>query len=125
MEMLPLLSIAPVRWQALLYPLRTLRSSDENTVSSATDEVPAAGPPFVSLLNEKVRGKAQFDKRVGWTVLVFQFIGGYAFGYDRSISPVTLILLIHKAILAARTGFLASVPGIPRHRMLYLCILHD
>lgn len=52
--MLPLLAVAPVGRQALLYPLRTLRCSYENAVSSAAYEVPATGSPFVGFLDEKV-----------------------------------------------------------------------
>lgn len=61
---------------------------------------------------------------MGRAVLVFQFVGGNAFGDDGGVPAVTLVLFVHKAILAAGAGFLASVPGIPWYRMPYLFILH-
>lgn len=122
MKVLP--AIAPIGGKAVFYPFRALGGGDEDAVVSAPYEIPTSLAPFVRFLDEKVGGKAQFNKGSGRALLILQLVSRLALRNDGGIPSVPLIHFVYKAVLASGTYSFATVPRVPSDRLSYFIILH-
>ena len=113
-------SAAPVRWQALPHPLRTLGEQKKHHIAALAHDVPRLSPPRVGFFQEEIRGHADPDLLTTLDFVVsgavfLERIGKAAFRFV-DLGPVLVphpVEKIHVAVLAALAALDAAVPWIP------------
>ena len=113
-------SAAPVRWQALPHPLRTLGEQEKHHIAALAHDVPRLSPPRVGFFQEEIRGHADPDLLTTLDFVVsgavfLERIGKAAFRFV-DLGPVLVphpVEKIHVAVLATLAALDAAVPWIP------------
>ena len=113
-------SAAPVRRQALPYPLRTLGEQEKHHIAALAHDVPRLSPPRVGFFQEEIRGHADPDLLTTLDFVVsgavfLERIGKAAFRFVDlgSVLVPHPVEKIHVAVLAALAALDAAVPWIP------------
>ena len=111
---------APVRRQALPYPLRPFGEQKKHHIAALAHDVPRLNPPRVGFFQEEIRGHADPDLLTTLDFVVsgavfLERIGKAAFRFV-DLGPVLVphpVEKIHVAVLAALAALDAAVPWIP------------
>ena len=111
---------APVRRQALLYPLRPFGEQKKHHIAALAHDVPRLSPPRVGFFQEEIRGHADPDLLTTLDFVVsgavfLERVGKAAFRFV-DLGPVLVphpVEKIHVAVLAALAALDAAVPWIP------------
>ena len=111
---------APVRRQALPYPLRPFGEQEKHHIAALAHDVPHLSPPRVGFFQEKIRGHADPDLLTTLDFVVsgavfLEWIRKAVFGFV-DLGPVLVphpVEKIHVAVLAALAALDAAVPWIP------------
>ena len=111
---------APVRRQALPYPLRPFGEQKKHHIAALAHDVPRLSPPRVGFFQEKIRGHADPDLLTTLDFVVsgavfLERIRKAVFGFV-DLGPVLVphpVEKIHVAVLAALAALDAAVPWIP------------
>ena len=113
-------SAAPIRRQALPYPLRPFGEQEKHHVAALAHDVPGFGPPRVGLFQKEIRGHTDPDLLAALNFIVpgavlLERIGKAVFGFVDlgSVLVPHPVEKIHVAILAAFAALYAAVPWIP------------
>ena len=111
---------APVRRQALPYPLRPLCEQEKHHITALAHDVPRLSPPRVGFFQEEIRGHADPDLLTTLDFVVsgavfLERIGKAAFRFVDlgSVLVPHPVEKIHVAVLAALAALDAAVPWIP------------
>ena len=113
-------SAAPVRRQALPYPLRPFGEQKKHHIAALAHDVPRLSPPRVGFFQEEIRGHADPDLLTTLDFVVsgavfLERIGKAAFRFVDlgSVLVPHPVEKIHIAVLAALAALDAAVPWIP------------
>ena len=113
-------SAAPVRRQALPYPLRPFGEQKKHHIAALAHDVPRLSPPRVGFFQEEIRGHADPDLLTTLDFVVsgavfLERIGKAAFRFVDfgSVLVPHPVEKIHVAVLAALAALDAAVPWIP------------
>ena len=111
---------APVRRQALPYPLRPFGEQKKHHIAALAHDVPRLNPPRVGFFQEEIRGHADPDLLTTLDFVVsgavfLERIGKAAFRFVDlgSVLVPHPVEKIHVAVLAALAALDAAVPWIP------------
>ena len=111
---------APVRRQALPYPLRPFGEQKKHHIAALAHDVPRLSPPRVGFFQEEIRGHADPDLLTTLDFVVsgavfLERIGKAAFRFVDlgSVLVPHPVEKIHVAVLAALAALDAAVPWIP------------
>ena len=111
---------APVRRQALPYPLRPFGEQKKHHIAALAHDVPRLNPPRVGFFQEEVRGHADPDLLTTLDFVVsgavfLERVGKAAFRFVDlgSVLVPHPVEKIHVAVLAALAALDAAVPWIP------------
>ena len=111
---------APVRRQALPYPLRPFGEQKKHHIAALAHDVPRLSPPRVGFFQEEIRGHADPDLLAALNFVVsgavfLERIGKAAFRFVDlgSVLVPHPVEKIHVAVLAALAALDAAVPWIP------------
>ena len=113
-------SAAPVRRQALPYPLRPFGEQEKHHIAALAHNVPRLNPPRVGFFQEEIRGHADPDLLTTLDFVVpsavfLERIGKAIFGFV-NLSSVLVphpVQKIHITVLAALAALDAAMPWIP------------
>ena len=111
---------APVRRQALPYPLRPFGEQKKHHIAALAHDVPRLNPPRVGFFQEEIRGHADPDLLTTLDFVVsgavfLERVGKAAFRFVDlgSVLVPHPVEKIHVAVLAALAALDAAVPWIP------------
>ena len=111
---------APVRRQALPYPLRPLCEQEKHHIAALAHDVPRLNPPRVGFFQEEIRRHADPDLLTTLDFVVsgavfLEWIRKAVFGFV-DLGPILIphpVEKIHVTVLAALAALDAAVPWIP------------